>query len=74
MHAGDVPGQHQLLLIEVLPDDLLHLVGGFEAQVNAGAQENEIEDQQKGQSKFGHEKSEAPHLSSSPPHAPAKNP
>jgi hypothetical protein len=41
--AGGIFGQHQLLLVEVFLDDLLHLVGGHETQIDADPQQGEID-------------------------------
>ena len=44
--AGGIFGQHQLLLVKVFLDDLLHLVGGLEPQIDADPQQGEIDRQQ----------------------------
>ena len=59
--AGGVPGQHQLLLVEVLLDDFPHLVGALEPQVDAGPQEGEVHRQHQGQGVPGDQEREAPH-------------
>ena len=45
MRTGGVFGQDQLLLIEVVFDNLAHLSGRDDAQVDADAQEDQIKNQ-----------------------------